>query len=670
MPLNKVTIRPGINRQFTPTLNMGGYSYSQFIRFKDGLAQKYGGWQKLLNTPVIGIARGCHAWADLSGNPYLAIGTDQRLEVYSYGQLYDITPIRATTNPSPNFDTTSGSATVHVHDVANDAAEGDWINITVQVSIGGLILYGLYQVQSIVGVDEYTITAASLATSTVSAGGAVPAFTSTNTSASISVALNNHGLSIGQEFPINVSTTIATVVLLGSYFVDSVTNANHFVFIADTVANASTTVSENSGNTRIRYLLPSGYDTAVTLSGYGIGDYGAGDYGLADDTGGYTTIRQWYLDNWGENLQGNPTNGTLYQWIPPDTSIPATAISGAPTMMTASFVSMPAQIAVALGAETGGTQDPNLVRWSDVGDNTDWVATTVNQAGSFRIPTGSHIVGGMVVGQSALIWTDVDAWSMTYQGYPFVFSFNKIAPDCELIAGHAMAVVGNDVYWMSQHGFFRYGGGGVQKIPCTIWDLIYNNLNLVQKDKIFAASNRLFGEWTIYYCSQNSDEIDSYAKLNIDNNLVWDYGTLSSASFVRTTWADASVIDHPVGVDGSGYLQQHEVSPDADGMPMNEYIQTGYFDISDGTLYVFIERCIPDFVWTGSNPSILMYVYVTDYPGSDPATYGPYTITSTTKYIIVRARGRQASVKFQGTGIGTWWRMGAIRYLSAPSGRR
>lgn len=666
MPLQKVVPAPGVNVQYTPTLAEGTWAASNLIRFKDGLAQKLGGWQRLLQTPVTGVARGSHAWADLSGNPYLGIGTNERLQVVVAGQLQDITPVDSTVDITPDFSTTSTSNLVTVHDAANGSHIGDWIDIVVPVSVGGLIIQGYYQVVDVIDADNYQIEASSAATATVSSGGAVPLFATTNTSASVRVTLANHGLVVGSSFNVQGSTTVATIVISGIYYVATVVGANTFDFTAATVANATTTGSENGGNVRIEYLLPSGDATATALAGYGIGPYGAGPYGMSSGAFGYSTIRQWFLDNWGENLQGNPTNGTLYQWQPPDSSVPATAIMNAPTMMTASFVSMPAQIAVALGAETGSVQDPNLIRWSSEGDNTDWTATAINQAGSFRIPTGSRIVGGRVVGQQAIIWTDVDAWTMQYVQPPFVFSFNKIAPDCGLLAGHAQDVQGDMVSWASQQGFYLYSGGGVQQIQCMVWDKFFNNYNTVQKDKIHFGSDHLFNEMFCFYPSINSDEIDSYVKLNITDN-VSDYGPL-----VRTTWVDQSVFPYPMAVDGDGLIQQHELGYDADGQAMGESIQSAYFDLDDGSLFIFVERCIPDFVWQGSNPSIQLYVYTIEYPGeySSPSQYGPFSIDTTTRYIIIRARGRQASLKLVGNSIGSFWRYGAIRFMTQQAGKR
>lgn len=666
MGLQRIVPTPGVNIQYTKTLAEGTWAASSRIRFKDKLAQKLGGWERLLSEPLIGTARGSHAWADLSGNPYYAAGTEQRLQVYQSGALYDITPVDHTEDPAVDFSTTSGDSVVTIVDPGSDTSVGNWINIIVPVSVGGLILEGYYLVTAVNSSTEYEIDAGADATATVANGGAVPEFTTTNTLADVTVTFADHGLVAGEAFNIPVSTTVGGLTLSGVYYVDSVTDADNFVILDDQTATSDASAFENSGNTRIAYLLASGSATATPLSGFGIGPFGAGPFGLSSGSSGYTTIRQWFLDNWGENLIGNPTNGTLYEWVPPDNTTPAQPVLNAPTMMTASFVSMPAQIMVSLGAETGGQQDPNLIRWSDAGDNTVWTASATNQAGSFRIPTGSRIVGGMVVGQQAIIWTDIDAWAMQYVGTPFIFSFTKIAPDCGLLAGHAAEVQGDAVAWVSSQGFYVYRGGGVQQMVCTVWDKFFNNYNTVQRDKIHFGSNHLFNEMFCFYPTAGSDEIDAYVKVNMAE-AVWDYGPMA-----RTTWVDQSVFPYPFAVDTSSLIQQHELGTDDDGLPMNESIESAYFDIAEGDFFVFVERMLPDFVWQGENPTVDLYVNTIEYPGEydTPATYGPYVLTPTTNYIIIRGRGRQAAIRIVGTGIGTFWRYGALRFTVQPAGKR
>ncbi len=205
---------------------------------------------------------------------------------------------------------------------------------------------------------------------------------------------------------------------------------------------------------------------------------------------------------------------------------------------------MPQQILVAWGSvSTGQQQDPLTVRWSSILDYTNWTVSTQTQAGSFRIPTGSEIRGGGQGPQQALIWTDLDLYVMQYLGFPLVWGFNQVATGCGLVGPHAFCVMRNSVYWMSSGNFFVLTGGGVRELPCTVWDKVFQNLDVANQNKCVAAANSMFDEITFYFpsLSGGTGEIDSYVKVNVTNG-GWDYGTLS-----RTAWIDQSVLGQPIG---------------------------------------------------------------------------------------------------------------------------
>lgn len=71
------------------------------------------------------------------------------------------------------FTTVNASTTVTVHHVASGAAAGGYVTYSGAAAVGGLTINGEYQIQTIVDVDNYTITAASAATSGASGGGSV-----------------------------------------------------------------------------------------------------------------------------------------------------------------------------------------------------------------------------------------------------------------------------------------------------------------------------------------------------------------------------------------------------------------------------------------------------------------------------------------------------------------
>lgn len=674
MPYQSIRLRPGIDVEQTPTLNSSGWSSGNLIRFYNGLPQMIGGWQHISTTPLVGVCRELHAWADLTGVPYIACGTNQRLELFQGGTIYDITPIRATSNISPSFSTVMNSTTVKITDTANGAEVGDWVNINVPVSVGGIVLQGFYLVTNIVDANNYDVVAAMSATSTVNNGGAVPVYDTTNTLTVVKVTLSNHGYSTGDVYTNQVATTVGGVTLSAhsSYTVGTIINANSFDINPGQTASGTNTGAENGGDVQIMYLIASGPASDTALTGYGIGAYGAGPYGMASGASIIEPLRQWFLDNFGQILIGNYTGSTLYQWVPPNTlGNVATIVTGSdvPQTVNISFVSTPTQQMIVLGSDPvgGGSLDPNLVRFSDVGDYTVWTPLSSNQAGSYRLPSGSRIVGGLSGPQYILIWTDVDVYLMNYIGAPLVWSFTKISSGCNLLSSKAAGVFENIVVWAAPDSFFIFDGNAVRVLPCTVYDYFFNNLNRTNEDKVFCAINSYFSEATWYFPSNGgTGEIDSYVKYNIREN-IWDYGTLE-----RTAWVDENVYGAPIGVDQNGILQQHETGYTADGSLIPAFITSGNMSIAEGSFFTFVERVIGDFVTTGGNQSVAITFTMQDYPNGSTQVYGPYTWTKTNgpPYSIVRGRGRVMSITISSNDLGSFWRVGDIRYNGSPAGSR
>jgi hypothetical protein len=675
MPITTLRQRPGINIKDTPILNELGWSSSQLIRFFQGLPQKRGGWTHLNTVPLIGTGRGMHVWADLTGLGYIAVGTEQRLQLFSNGTVTDITPARKTDNLAPAFTTTNTSNSVTITDNAHGASIGDWIFLTVPVAIGGLILQGFYLVKTVIDANNFTIQAARAATSGAGPAGTVPLFNTTMGSPNVSVTLAGHGYVAGNLFTVQISTTVGGIVMLGTFPVQSVTNANVFVIAPGPSAGSTASGSENGGSAQIVYLIPTGNSSQVTVSGYGIGPYGAGPYGQGGTSVATSPLRQWFLDNFGQDLIGNYTQSPIYVWIPPATGNLAVAVNttnfpGAlqpPVKVNVSFVLAPLQIVVALGCDSfGGAFDPNLIRWCTNSDFTVWQALTTNQAGSFRIPSGSMIKGGIVASNYIYIWTDIDMWSMQYIGFPLVFGFNKIATGTDLLSARCVGVWEHYVFWVSNNNFFFYDGNGVRRIACPVWDFFFNNLNRAQKDKVFCAVNSWFGEVEWYFPSNaGGGEVDSYVKFNIEEN-VWDFGMLG-----RTCWSDDNVFGAPIGADLAGLLQQHETGPDADGGALNASITSGYMQLQEGTEYVYLKQLLPDFILTGGSPNrIWISILLADYPTDTPTVMGPYQWTPTgPQYISLGFRARFMAVRISSSDLGVFWRLGALKHWSWPAGR-
>jgi hypothetical protein len=678
MPWASVTLKPGLNVEITPTANITGYTATQLVRFKAGNAQKLGGWTKYYPNLIGGSPIATHAWQDLANNKRLAIGTTTGLCDITSSAYRNIAPQTLTTNVACSFATSSGSPIVTVVDTAvSTITPYDVVFFNTPVAVGGLILSGAYQVLANVSATSYTIMAASNATATVSPGaGAVPTFTTASGSANVAVGLVAHGLLKGDDVVFPLSTTVGGVTIYGRYTVQSITSADIFVITTSNSASATAgPTSMNSGNAGFLYYIAVGPQSASGV--YGSAKYGDGVYGLGITLSGQTGTNpantDWTLDNWGELLIANPEGGGVYYWGPNSGYQNCSLIATGPLFNTGAFVSIAQQMIIAYGstvsANIGLYQDPMMVKWCDVEDFTVWTAAIANQAGSYRIPTGSKIVGGAATAHQNLIWTDLDLWSMTYTGATFVFSFNKIGANCGLIAKHARAQLADNIYWMGTNNFFALSGNGVVPLPCPVWDAVFQDLDTVNASRCFAGSNTSFSEVWFFYPSLSGGlgYCDKYAKFNATEG-TWDVGDLQ-----RNTWLDTSVVGSPVALNNTGHVYNHESGTDADGSPLNYSYDTGYFYVDDGRETVFIDRIYPDFKWGlyggSENASILVTVKAVKYPGGAVSTYGPFTVTKATPFISKRIRARQIMLHIEGNDMGSFTRLGLVRVRFAPDGR-
>jgi hypothetical protein len=381
------------------------------------------------------------------------------------------------------------------------------------------------------------------------------------------------------------------------------------------------------------------------------------------------------LDNWGEILIANPLNGPIYKWSPSSGDPVAQIIANAPPINAGMFVAMPQRQIVAWGSTFTGIGDPLLIRWCDVNDYDQWIALITNQAGSYRIPKGSRIVQGIQGPQQGLIWTDLGLWAMQYAGPPYVYQFNELGNGCGLIGRKAAGSMGGIVYWMGQSQFYRLAGSGVEPIRCPVWDVVFQDLDTTNLDKIRVAANSRFNEITWYFpTNSNGGENEGYVKYNIGLDQ-WDYGfnSVSNPYVARSAWINESVLGPPIGAGLNTFIYQHETSQNADGQPMVSSFQTGYFVLTEADVKMFIDQVWPDMKWGyfggSQGANINLTFYVTDYAGQTPIAYGPYTLTQATTYITPRFRGRLVSIKIESNDIDSWWRLGNFRYRLQPDGR-
>jgi hypothetical protein len=678
MSWTAVELRPGVNTQLTLSANQAGVSLSQMIRYKDGMIQTPGGWTTFPSSVTVSIAstvRDLHPWQDFAGVMHLGVAATNNVAVITTGSQTDITPQTFTDNPSPNFSISSGSNLVTVVDPGSSQTVNNTVYFNTPVAIGAFLLNGAYPINSVLGSSIYTLLLPSNSTSTIASSGKLPTFTTTANSATVTVTLSNHNFlavtGLYQQFI--AATSVGGQTIQGPYQIKSVIDTTSFTITLTQQATTAATATMNASLAQLVYYVTIGPAAAGT--GYSAGGYSSGSY---SGVGGATTPAQgtpitatdYTEDNWGEVLLACPENGPIYAWAPNFGFQNMQVINQAPFFNGGIFVAMPQQILVAWRSDqSSGVQDPLRVRWSNQEDYTNWTVSNQTTAGSFKIPTGSRIMGGIQAPMYGLISTDVDVWTMTYVGGTVIFSFLRVGSGCGWLSSHACGILNGAPYWISGNNFFTLAGKGVVPLPCSVWDQVFQNINLTYASKVRVAVNSLFNEVTWFYPSATATECNSYVKVHIEGNeFEWDYGLLDG-----TAWCDASILGGPIRADHSGQLWQHESGTAITGAGLPSF-QSGWFAIAEGQQMAFVDFVMPDFIWgtrSGAQDASVQITFSSvNFPGDTPFTYGPYTVTQATEFINTRIRGRLMSVLVQSTNVSEFWRLGRIRYRFATMGRR
>ena len=513
-------------------------------------------------------------------------------------------------------------------------------------------------------------------------------FDTTATSANITVNHTAHGANVG-DF-ITVSNCDASVGGITASNVDaeyeilSVTNNDAYVIQSNQTATTSNT---NVANCTVAYQIPVGPSVQTFGFGWSAGPWSAEAWNEPRSSSIIDIdIRQYSLNNWGEDLIVTVKDGSSYEWDTSNgTAITnrASLIANAPTRSTLSVVSNDTRHLICMGTETTigtpDTQDKMFIRWSDQENYNSWEPNVTNSAGSQRIAGGSEIRAAETSKGQILFWTDTTLNSMAFIGPPFIFGFRQLGSDCGAVSLNSTIVIDDVAYWMSDGQFFRYAGA-VQEIPCTVLNHVFDDINKTQYSQVYAGQNAEFSEVIWYYCSSSSDQVDKYVIFNHAEGS-WYFGSLD-----RSTYVDLGVYPNPLATQylanstantftqsngltaGRSLLYNHEDGVDADGSALSAYIESGDGDLADGENFSFINKVIPDFKNQTGNAVITLKTR--DYPNSTQVDGEAITVSNTTPFYNSRIRGRQAAIKIENSELGSNWRFGTLRINIRPDGKR
>jgi len=441
----------------------------------------------------------------------------------------------------------------------------------------------------------------------------------------------------GSMYPVGGWSVRSSAALSGSArailaWVDE--SANVFVAVGTNTKLYYFTASATTGTDITPSGLTTGRADALDGAGYGAGNYGAGLYGTPFIN--YSTVQEadrWTFDTYDSSLLACLTSdGRIWNW--PRTGSPA-ALTNAPTNCKGVHVT-PDRFVFALAA--GGYS--RLVQWSDQEAPTTWTPASTNQAGDFTLQTQGRIQCAGSGRFGTLIWTDLDVHLAQYIRLPYVYTINQVGDQCGIISKAAFAIVDSAAFWMSPNGFFKFEGGGAQKLGCEVFDAVFGDFNRVQASKTWAWYNSKYGEVWWHYCSASSTEIDRYVAYNPREDH-WTLGAL-----VRTTGSDAGVLGFPALMGSDGLMYNHEIGTSWGGS--YPYADSGPTEIGQGDTIARVRRVIFDEKTSGD---VRVSLKTRDWPNSTETTSGPYASGNP---VSVRVAGRQVRLRVEFLQAGEW----------------
>ena len=504
----------------------------------------------------------------------------------------------------------------------------------------------------------------------------------TNGTTSVSVADSSHGATKGDFVTFDSFSAIDGLDMNKEFEITSITDNNNYVVTATSAASGSTSGGGGSGNAK--YQISIGPEVSTSAFGWGTDTWGAGGWGSPSTSSTVTLeARQWSLDNFGEDLIATVLNGGAFRW---DTSsgvaTRAAVITNAPTRSRLSLVSTPDRHLLFFGTQPtiGGTnaQDDLLLRFSDQEDINTYQPTAENTAGSLRIADGSRIVAAERSRGQILVWTDTSLPSLQFIGPPFTFGLRQLGQNCGIVGIHAGVDINGVSYWMSQDSFFLFDGS-VKKLPCTVEQFVFNNLNVTGAENAFAGHNGEFNEIMWFYPRTGSDTINAIVAYNYLEQTWWT-GTLD-----RTTWLDREVYDNPLATDylptttannevisgltdGATQLFLHETGNNGDGAAITAFVKSGVVQIGEGNEFAFVSKLIPDI--EDQEGTLNAKLEFKNYPNNSTSVTKTVSFQDNTDFVSLRGRGREFTVNVVSNTTGTAWRLGTQRFDIQPDGRR
>ena len=312
------------------------------------------------------------------------------------------------------------------------------------------------------------------------------------------------------------------------------------------------------------------------------------------------------------------------------------------------------------------------ISWSNENEPANFVT---GEAGTARI-TGAKIVKGLPVrgqGQSpsALFWSLDSVIRMYWIGGNAVFKFDTLSAQSSILSSNSVIEYDGVFFWIGVDRFMMFDGS-VKELPNDMnQNFFFDNLNFIQKQKVWAMKVPRFGEVWWFYPSGDSTECDRALIYNVRLQVWYDTMLDRSAGYYSQVFRYPVMTSTIPEEDGFYSLWIHEIGTDkisgSTVTAIPSHFETSDFGLPTGgptgeqlqgvNRWTRLTRVEPDFNQVGD---MTMTVTGYEFAQGDYTSSEPYTFSPNTAKIDLREQKREIRLRFESNVQGGNYEMGKI----------
>lgn len=266
----------------------------------------------------------------------------------------------------------------------------------------------------------------------------------------------------------------------------------------------------------------------------------------------------WWFDDNEDVVVGGRTNVTgdpVYVWDR-NTGAVLTELGGSPTGAVGGGII--SRLLVLLGCTSFTEPDPRrymTIRWSDRFNFEEWTPSDINVSGELQLEGGSRIMGGGVIGQGVIAWTDKRMALLTETGDPdSIFQRRYIDGGRGLMANRAWCEADGIVWWYDETRTLNvWDGGRPTQVANPLRAGTIERLTDAALARAYLVPNQEFGEIILWMPGTDADVPDTAMVYNYIDK-AWSIWNMP-----RTAWAPRVGAIRNLGIDDQGLMYQHDL---------------------------------------------------------------------------------------------------------------